>query len=62
MPRKKNSYGESVKQLEEILQELNSNDVDIDQLHGKVKKARELLEMCKKKLKSTEEEIDELLS
>lgn len=44
-----------------ILEQIESGEPDVDELSGKVKRASELIKVCRKKLKSTEEEIGKIL-
>ncbi|GLR16361.1 exodeoxyribonuclease VII small subunit [Portibacter lacus] len=55
------SYKEAMTELEGILAEISSNQVDIDQLSEKVSRAAELIKMCKTKLKTAENQIQNLL-
>lgn len=55
------SYKEAMAQLEEIVHKIENEEPDVDELSTMVKKAAELMQFCKKKLKSTEEEINEAL-
>lgn len=50
-------YKDAMKELEEILADINQNQSDIDQLATKVARASELIKLCKTKLKTTEEQI-----
>jgi exodeoxyribonuclease VII small subunit len=61
MAEKKISFNEAIKELEIILEQIESGEPDVDELSGKVKRASELIKLCRKKLKSTEEEIDKIL-
>ncbi|MFN2380798.1 MAG: exodeoxyribonuclease VII small subunit [Bacteroidales bacterium] len=61
MAEKKISFNEAIKELENILEQIESGEPDVDELSGKVKRAAELIKICRKKLKSTEEEIDKIL-
>lgn len=61
MAEKKISFNEAIKELETILEQIESGEPDVDELSGKVKRASELIKICRKKLKSTEEEIDKIL-
>jgi exodeoxyribonuclease VII small subunit len=61
MAEKKISFNEAIKELENILEQIESGEPDVDELSGKVKRASELIKICRKKLKSTEEEIDKIL-
>ena len=55
------SFNEAIKELEMILEQIESGEPDVDELSGKVKRASELIKVCRKKLKSTEEEIGKIL-
>lgn len=61
MSKKNTSYSESLKKLEALLHQLESGESDIDQLSSKVKEAAELIRFCKEKLRSTENELQQLL-
>lgn len=61
MAEKKISFNEAIKELEMILEQIESGEPDVDELSGKVKRASELIKICRKKLKSTEEEIGKIL-
>ncbi len=55
-------YAAAQAELEELLSSLQQPSVEIDSLTQKVARAKELLEWCKEKLRTTESAIDELLS
>jgi exodeoxyribonuclease VII small subunit len=57
MTEKKFSYNASMAEVEQILESLNKNDLDVDELSQKVERATELLQLCKRKLYETEQEI-----
>jgi exodeoxyribonuclease VII small subunit len=46
--------------IEDILRKIESGDLDVDRLSVEVKRASELIRECQKKLKSTEEEINNI--
>jgi exodeoxyribonuclease VII small subunit len=54
-------YEEAIKQLEDIVQKMENDEYDIDQLGEQMKKARELIKMCKDKLTKTDEEVQRML-
>jgi len=56
------SYQEAVNELEEILTEIETGDTDIDVLSEKVKRAIYLIQLCKAKLKNTDDEVRKLIS
>ncbi|MBN1387199.1 MAG: exodeoxyribonuclease VII small subunit [Bacteroidales bacterium] len=61
MSDKKPSFNQAVEELEKILEQIESGELDVDELSGKVKRASELLRLCQSKLRSTEEEIDKII-
>jgi exodeoxyribonuclease VII small subunit len=58
MAQKKITYQQSIEELEMIISQMNTGDIPIDELDSKVKRAKELLEWCKEKLRSTQESIE----
>lgn len=61
MAKKDFSFNGAVKEIEEILQNIENGNLDIDRLSNEVKRATELIKQCQKKLRSTEEEINGIL-
>jgi exodeoxyribonuclease VII small subunit len=55
------TYSEAISEIEEILQEIESGALDVDELTDKVKRVAFLLETCKRKLKTTETEIQKVI-
>jgi exodeoxyribonuclease VII small subunit len=55
------SYSRAIKEIEEILRKIESEELDVDQLSASVKKAADLLKICKSKLRDTEQEIQKIL-
>jgi exodeoxyribonuclease VII small subunit len=62
MAKKEFSFTEAVKEIDKILNEIESGKLDIDKLAGEVKRASELIRQCQKKLRTTEEEINNIFS
>jgi exodeoxyribonuclease VII small subunit len=58
MAKKEFSFTGAVAEIEEILRQIESGDLDVDRLSEEVKKASELIRLCQKKLRTTEEEIN----
>lgn len=56
------SYQDAVNELEEILSEIETGETDIDILSEKVKRALFLIQLCKAKLKNTDDEVRKLIS
>jgi len=57
---KKISFDKAHEELESILHELQNEETSIDKLSEKLKKAKELVAVCKTKLRSIEEEIESI--
>jgi len=55
------SYKEAIEEIESILQQVESGELDVDQLTDKVKRVSALLEICNKKLKTTEKEVEKII-
>lgn len=62
MAKQEIKYEEAVAQLEEIVDKMENDELDIDQLSDQLKRAKELVKLCKDKLTKTDEEIKKLLS
>ncbi len=51
MAKKEFSFNEAVKEIEKILLEIESGEMDVDRLSVEVKRASELIRQCQKKAK-----------
>lgn len=58
---KKMSYDEAFNELQALVNEIESGKISIDQLSDKVKRASELIHICKTKLSTTEEDVKNIL-
>lgn len=54
-------YDQALEQLQEIVRLLERKEINIDDLSGKVKQAKLLVDFCREKLDSTEEEINKII-
>ncbi|MBR5351100.1 MAG: exodeoxyribonuclease VII small subunit [Prevotella sp.] len=54
-------YEEAMRQLEVIVTKIENNELDIDELTTQLKKAKELISLCKEKLVKTDEELKRIL-
>ncbi len=59
---KKVSYSEAIIELDEIVSKIENEEVNVDELSVKVKRAAELITICKDKLYNTEEEVNKILT
>jgi exodeoxyribonuclease VII small subunit len=55
------SYSLAFEELQRIVSEMERGDVGIDELAVNVKRAAELIQYCKNKLKATELDVAEIL-
>ena len=62
MAKKKVSYKEAVTEIEEILELMESEELDVDELSDKVKRVSYLIKVCKDRLHQTEEEVENILN
>lgn len=56
------TYDQALEQLQEIVHLLERKEITIDQLSDKVKTAKLLVDFCREKLDSTEEEINKIIN
>ncbi len=50
-------YSKSIKKLEEIIEKIESEEIDVDELSGSVKEAVSLIKTCKNKIEKAELEV-----
>lgn len=55
------TYSDAFQELQQIVAEIENGEVSIDDLSQKVKRATALIRICKQKLTTTEEDINEIL-
>ena len=56
------SYSQALKELEQIVSEIESEEIDVDVLAEKVKRAAFLVKLCKGRLRSAEEDVKKALA
>jgi exodeoxyribonuclease VII small subunit len=61
MATKKVTYNEAISEIEEILEKIENEELDVDELAEKVKRVSLLLKICKEKLQSTNEQVEQIL-
>jgi exodeoxyribonuclease VII small subunit len=62
MDEKKISYAQAVEQLQQIVSRIENDQIDVDQLSAAVEQARQLIDLCKKKLFATTENVNKILN
>jgi exodeoxyribonuclease VII small subunit len=61
MATKKINYKKALEEIERIVQKIENEEIDVDELSTMVKRAAELIKLCKTKLKSTGEELENII-
>jgi len=61
MATKKETYSEAMKRLETIVSQIESGELDIDELGNQLKEAQKLIKFCRDKLYKADEEIKKML-
>lgn len=61
MTMEKMNYSKSIQRLEEIVKQIESGDLELDQLSNVLKEANLIIEKCKKKLKQADEEVKKIM-
>ncbi|MDR3266630.1 MAG: exodeoxyribonuclease VII small subunit [Tannerella sp.] len=54
-------YTEAFEELKKIVAEIDRKDISVDDLSEKVKRAAQLIKICKTKLDSTEEDVNNIM-
>lgn len=54
-------YTQAFEELQKIVAEIEEGEISVDELSEKVKRAALLIKICKNKLQTTEESVDEIL-
>jgi len=62
MSKKELTYKSAYLELEKIVSQIENNEIDVDELAVKVKRAAELLTFCKSKLTESELEISKVIN
>jgi len=57
----KANYKEAFEELQQIVADIEDGEISVDELSVKVKRASELIKICKEKLASTEEDVQAIL-
>ncbi|MFA7676539.1 MAG: exodeoxyribonuclease VII small subunit [Candidatus Omnitrophota bacterium] len=61
MVKKNMKYSEAMKELNNILSDLESERIDVDEVSLKVKKAVELINICRERIEKTEFEVHKIV-
>ncbi len=61
MSEEKLAYTEAYEELKQIISDMEQSEVSVDELDLKIRRASELLKICKDRLYKTEENVKEAL-
>lgn len=61
MPEVETTYRQAMERLQEIVQEVETGEVDVDRLAASVKEAAGLIRLCRSRLTATQAEIEQAL-
>tara|TARA_B100000315_G_scaffold256922_1_gene304177 strand:+ start:622 stop:831 length:210 start_codon:yes stop_codon:yes gene_type:complete len=61
MSKKTINYRQAIDELNDILSDLESERTDVDEVSAKVKKAVELIKVCKDRISKTELEVRKIV-
>ena len=56
------TYNDAFEELQTIVSEIESGYINVDDLTEKIRRASQLISVCKAKLTSSEEEVEKLLA
>ena len=62
MSKEEIKYEAAFAELQSIVNKMENDELDIDQLSEQLKRAQELIKLCKDKLTKTDEEIKKILA
>ena len=64
MVKKKDAikYSEALEELQDIVRNLQDENIDVDELSDKVKRATALINICKQKIQDTEFQVKTILN
>ena len=62
MANKETKFEDNVKELEEIINELENGEIDLEESIDKYTRAMKLVNICDKKLKNIEEQVSKIVT
>jgi len=61
MKKNENDYDKAMRQLESLVQRIQSGDMGLEEMRDEVRTAMELIQLCRSKLRNIETELDAAL-
>ena len=62
MTPKEIPYIKAIEEIESILATIENQELDVDDLADKLKRVTELIRLCKRKLRATNDQVEKILS
>lgn len=62
MAKEEIKYEDAVKELEYIVAQMENNELDIDVMGERLKKAQKLMKLCRDKLTKADQEVKKILN
>ncbi|MBP3331043.1 MAG: exodeoxyribonuclease VII small subunit [Tidjanibacter sp.] len=60
--KKQISYSKAIEEIEDIINYISGDSVDVDKLTDNVKRATELIKICKERLLEVDQEVNKILT
>lgn len=60
--KEETKYEAAYAELQTIVRRMENNELDIDQMSEQLKRAQQLIKLCKDKLTKTDEEINKIIA
>lgn len=61
MAKEEIKYEDAVRELERIVEQMENNELDIDVMSDRLKKAQKLLKLCRDRLTKADQEVKKIL-
>ncbi|ERK38239.1 exodeoxyribonuclease VII small subunit [Segatella baroniae] len=61
MAKEEIKYEDAVRELERIVEQMENNELDIDVMGDRLKKAQKLLKLCRDRLTKADQEVKKIL-
>ncbi len=61
MAKKQIKYEEAISQIDEILKKIRTGEISVDELSAEVKRATELITLCRERLHKAEAEVKSII-
>ncbi len=62
MTQKEMKYEQAFQELQTIVRRMENDELDIDEMTNQLRRAQQLIKLCKDKLTKTDEEIKKILA